>query len=297
MGIRNLNNFLKNKCSRSIQKITLAEISNRCIVVDISIYLYQFEVDGKLEVNMNKLIDIMCKYSIKPIFVFDGKPPCEKTQTIETRKEARKKASQECEEINNMLSDDNISEEEKLLLTEKYKKLKKEAVTLTRDKIKNVKNILNNRGVCFIDPEDQEADKICAEMVVNDLCWACMSDDMDMFIYGCNFIIRDFDMENETAILYNLKEILRELDITYENFKRICVISGTDYNSIEKGSSINLYTAMKLFNRFQKNVKYKNMNFYEWLRVYIKYNIDYDNLEKIYNMFTVESFSKTIKLV
>ena len=135
-----------------------------------------------------------------------------------------------------------------------------------------------------------------------------MSDDMDMFVYGCNYVIRDVDIVNRTAVLYDLQQILAELNITYDNFKRVCIISGTDYNNdsivdvvpvpvgvnvpsqILPNSSqacINLYSALKLYKRFNKNVKYRDMMFYDWLKYYLKYDINYEALHKIYNMFTL----------
>ena len=30
-----------------------------------------------------------------------------------------------------------------------------------------------------------EADELCASMVINGFAWACLSEDMDMFVYGC----------------------------------------------------------------------------------------------------------------
>ena len=75
-----------------------------------------------------------------------------------------------------------------------------------------------------------------------------------------------------------------ELKLTFKEFKEICIISGTDYNS-EK-NKINLYDAINLHNRFKET---KSKDFYEWLdnttdyidNVYILYNI--------YNMFLMEN--------
>ena len=174
-----------------------------------------------------------------------------------------------------------------------------------------------------------EADTICASMVVTNEFWGCMSDDMDMLVYGCRNIIRDLDIDAHTARLYVLPDILQELNITYDNFKRVCVIAGTDYNTyhqkhyrgIESVSgdpcrnpllverdrptnnvvvlkntyipfnvtptNITFYTAIKLFDRYQHTVKYPTMTFYGWLKHYLKLNLDYDSLEKVYNMFCV----------
>ena len=51
--------------------------------------------------------------------------------------------------------------------------------------------------------------------------------------------------------------------------------------------SMNLHTALKLYHRFIKNVKYANMTFYDWLKCYIKYDTDYKELDRIYKMFSL----------
>ena len=76
-----------------------------------------------------------------------------------------------------------------------------------------------------------EADELCAFLVLNGYCWGCMSDDMDMFVYGCNNIVRDVDIYKQTAVVYNLPVILYELNINYANFKQVCILAGTDYNN------------------------------------------------------------------
>ncbi len=296
MGIRYLNNFLKNNCKKSINTIHLKDLSYKCLVVDVSIYMYHFEMEGKLIENMKKMIDLFKLYNINAVFVFDGKPPIEKNDIILYRKQQREDAALICSQISNQLQTENLNESDKEKLLIEYNKLKRTSVCITREKVKSIKELFNDNNVHYINAV-QEADQVCALLVSQKNFWGCISDDMDMFVYGCRFIIRDLNIFNETAVLYNLNDILCELNITYENFKRICIISGTDYNSNINNNiviksennipqTITLYTALKLYNRFQKNVKYRNMTFYDWLKYYIKYNVDYEKLNKIYNMFT-----------
>ena len=91
MGIRYLNSFLKKTCHKSIRTIDLNELSNKRIVIDASIYLYQFEGDGLLLDNMRRFISVLQEYNIQPLFVFDGKPPVEKMKTIYHRRVQRRK--------------------------------------------------------------------------------------------------------------------------------------------------------------------------------------------------------------
>jgi hypothetical protein len=310
MGIRYLNSFLKKTCRNSIRIIHLEELSNKRIVIDASIYLYQFEGDGFLIDNMKRFINVLREYKIYPLFVFDGKPPAEKMDTIYYRREKRKEAALECIEVSNRIQDETLIEEERQQLEIEYDKLRRSSVEITRNKTDMVKKLFDEEKIAYcIAPS--EADTICASMVMSNGFWGCMSDDMDMLVYGCNNILRDLNIDNHTARLYVLPDILKELNITYDNFKRICVISGTDYNhyhqhhqkhivnNIESTSvvkwknnyvpnNITFYTAIKLFARYQHTVKYPTMTFYSWLKHYLKLNIDYVALDKVYNMFCIE---------
>jgi hypothetical protein len=74
-----------------------------------------------------------------------------------------------------------------------------------------------------------------------------MSDDMDMFLYGCPLVVRHISLMNHTAVLYDTEEILKELNITARHFCEIMVLSGTDYNI---NSNTTLYETMKWFRQY-----------------------------------------------
>ena len=48
-----------------------------------------------------------------------------------------------------------------------------------------------------------------------------MSEDMDMFIYGCPRVLKYFSILKNTVVLYELKDILESLDMDFTNFKNI----------------------------------------------------------------------------
>ena len=68
MGIKNLNRFLIDNCSKkSIKKIHLKQLENKTIVVDTSIYMYKFVSENSLLEKMYLFVSIFKKYNIKPI--------------------------------------------------------------------------------------------------------------------------------------------------------------------------------------------------------------------------------------
>ena len=95
MGIRMLNKFLQSKCKNSISSISLSSLAGKKIVVDISIYMYKYLGEDALLENLYLMISIFRENNITPIFIFDGKPPIEKNDTIATRKKTKKNAREE----------------------------------------------------------------------------------------------------------------------------------------------------------------------------------------------------------
>ena len=101
MGIRYLNRFLKDNASPSIKLSRLSELSGKKIAVDISIYMYRFASDNTLIENMYLMLSVFRHYNIIPIFVFDGKPPPEKRELLQKRKEDKQDAENEYKKLEN----------------------------------------------------------------------------------------------------------------------------------------------------------------------------------------------------
>ena len=147
---------------------------------------------------------------------------------------------------------------------------------------------MNSYGIIYYDAEG-EADKLCAQLVINKHAWACLSDDMDLFVYGCTRVIRHISLLNHTVIFYNIQSILRELNISMRDFKEIMILSGTDYNMNDCTS---LTQTLKYYKDFKLSLETSpvtepNNNFYNWLILNTKYIKNYDNLIYIYKMFDI----------
>ena len=76
------------------------------------------------------------------------------------------------------------------------------------------------------------ADQLCASLVLKNKVYACLSEDMDLFVYGCPRVLRYLSLLNLTVIMYyNTKDILNILDMSMRDFREICIVSVTDYNN------------------------------------------------------------------
>jgi 5'-3' exonuclease len=111
-----------------------------------------------------------------------------------------------------------------------------------------VKELMDAYGVCYYDAP-AEADQLCAYFVNTGKAWACMSDDMDMFLYGCSHVIRNLSLMKQTVVLYDTHSILKELKMTERQFCEIMVLSGTDYNI---NSNTSLTETVKWFHEYDK---------------------------------------------
>jgi flap endonuclease-1 len=279
MGIKNLNKFLMGKCSSdSILKKHLGIFGGKTLVIDTSIYLYKFMENSILIENMYLLISILLHYKITPIFVFDGKPPKEKMEILAKRKIEKKEAEIKYNTLKQEM--DIASQEEKEEITVEMDKLKKQFVRIKREDIESVKTLMDLYGVTYIEAEG-EADQLCAEMVITKKAWACLSDDMDLFVYGCTRVMRHLSLLNHTIVFYNINNILRELQMPMTEFREVMILSGTDYNIHQK---ITLYKAMKYYDEYNKEAKTQNIQFYDWLA---SKNIQTEQLREILPMFCV----------
>jgi len=283
MGIRYLNRFLKENASSSIKLAKLAELSGKKIAIDISIYIYKFAAEGTLIENMYLMLSIFRNYNIIPIFIFDGKPPAEKCELLLKRKEDKNKAEEEYNKLKTSLElNVNMDDNDKQEIIYNMDMLKKKFISISKNDIETIKRLITAYGATYYHAPG-ESDELCVMLTMRGKVWACLSEDMDMFVYGCPRVIRYFSLLNHTAVIYDLKGILNNLGITQSELREICVLSGTDYN-FQCDDSNTLTKTLKYFKKYHKSKS--QICFYEWLNDNFKETIkDYEILVKINNMF------------
>jgi flap endonuclease-1 len=290
MGIKKLNRFLMDNCSkRAIHKIHLKELANKTVTIDTSIYLYKFMGENALMENMYLFISILKNYNITPIFVFEGKPPPEKKELLARRRQEKNEAKKKYMECMNVLEVETSDEKKEELLFE-IENLKKQFIKIKDDDINKVKNLMDCYGITYYDAPG-EADILCSYLVKNNKAWACLSDDMDMFLYGCNRVIRHISLLNHTAVSYDMAEMLKDLELDEKTFRDIMVLSGTDYNI---NSNTSLYETIRWYYEYNKCMKRdareEKPEFNEWLTKNTKYVDNLNGLKKINDMFVLENY-------
>jgi hypothetical protein len=295
MGIKQLNNFLLENCSKSaIYKIQLRNLGGKVLVIDTSIYLYKFAEKSAVAENMYLLISVFRQHNIIPVFVFDGKPPAEKKALLIKRKIEKDAAEEKYNELKMAVEEGRVSN---AALTE-MELLKKQFVRVTDADIVKSKEVMRAYGITYIE-SNGESDHLCAFLVKHGFAWACLSDDMDMFLYGCPRVIRHLSLLNHEGIYYDTSQILTDLDMTQEVFNDIAILSGTDYNVNEHKSlsdTLRYYMEYREWLHFNGDSAVKETklpqvgSFYEWLMKTTNYIKDLTPLIHIRKMFDLNRY-------
>jgi hypothetical protein len=245
--------------------------------------------DNALMENMYLFISILKSYSITPIFVFEGKPPPEKKELLARRRQEKNEAKQKYMDCMNVLELETSVERKQELLFE-IENLKKQFIKIKDEDICKVKNLMDCYGIEYYDAPG-EADILCSYLVKTNKAWACLSDDMDMFLYGCNRVVRHISLLNHTAVYYDMAEILKDLQLDEKTFRDIMVLSGTDYNI---HSNTTLFETIKWYYEYNKfmmrNEENEKIEFNQWLAKNTKYVDNINELTRINEMFVLENY-------
>jgi len=225
MGIKNLNLLLSSKCSCAINQRNLSNYNGMIIGIDLSIFLYKYLYGNNDHIEgLTRLILRLLKNNIIPVFIFDGKPPKEKDETILERKlkkefmhmkkeimelvlEQRNESYENIKNniyiyIDNHNKTFNMDENQILELINKndndihddIDKLKKKIIHIKSIHIKNAKKLFDLFGIVHIEAPC-EAETLLAYMNKNNYIDGCITEDMDILASGGRIFLKNFSAE------------------------------------------------------------------------------------------------------
>jgi hypothetical protein len=236
--------------------------------------MYRFAGENALLENMYLMASLFRHYNIHAVFVFDGVPPPQKTELIEIRRQKKDQAKHQYDIVADQLKQRKRTEyynPEIAELEETMTQLRKKFARLRDCDIANVKELLVSFGFAIIDAEG-EADVLCAKLAIKKRVYACLSDDTDMFVYGCPIVLRHISLLNNSVVSYNMTEILKELGLNQQEFKMMCVANGTDYDaptaSVTDNQIFQIYNLLIEFKNLSSKEQKKYQDgggFYDWL--------------------------------
>lgn len=280
MGIRGLNYFLKKYAHEAIKKTHLSKYKNKIVAIDANLYLYKF-----LYKNGNHLsglfyqINKLKKFNIKPIYIFDGKPPKEKKYTLNERYTNKENIKIQINELENNIKNNLYSSLDLQQILNKIQKLKSRLIYVNKEVIDKSIELFNLMGVHYIFATC-EAEHYCAKLIRYNIVDLVLSDDMDTLCCGSKITIRNYNNRTDYITEYNLEVILKLLNITYFQFIDLCILFGNDYIKIY--NNLDVYKNYLLIKKYMtlENILLNNI---------IKQDINVlQNIKNIYKLTNIE---------
>lgn len=177
--------------------ITLDEISEKTLAIDTSIFLYKYKYkkpdNQEFITGFKMLLKQFKKNNIKPIFVFDGKPPDLKMRVLQARQKRKDEDST--------------------------------AIRITKEDIDALKEYFDKEKVEYI-LAPGEAEKECCRLEKNNLADYVLSNDFDTFLFGVEKLIR---CNKNVYELFTWETISTALELTREEFQMMAIAIGFDY--------------------------------------------------------------------
>ena len=240
--------------SQCIKEVPLSSLQGRKIAIDASMAIYQFliavrsggpgaasmqltnaegETTSHIQGMFNRTIRFLSE-GIRPVYVFDGKPPNIKSGELAKRREKREKAEAELKKAR---EEGNVEEEDK-----QQKRLVRAGTKENED----CKKLLRLMGVPVINAPC-EAEAQAAALARVGAVWAAGTEDMDCLTFRTPIQIRK--MTFATAKQSDIQQLdyakaLSGMDITHDQFVDLCILLGCDYCDSIRG--VGPKTALKL---------------------------------------------------
>ena len=226
-------------------KTKLELFSNKVVAIDAYNAIYQFlaiirgpeglhlsDAQGRVTSHITGLFYRNINFlslGIKPVYVFDGKPPSLKSAEIEHRKQIKKDATVKYERA---LSEGNM---------EDVRKYAQQTTSMKDGMVQDSKHLLELFGIPYIQaPSEGEA--TAALLTTMGKADFAASQDFDSILFGAKKLVRNFTnsgrrklpnrntyIEVEPEII-DYKKNLTELGITREQLVDVGILIGTDFN-------------------------------------------------------------------
>lgn len=243
----------------AVEKTSLKKLSGRSIAIDAYNILYQFiatirgpdgralmDRRGRVTSHLSGLFFRTVNFlqeGLKPVYVFDGRPPEMKRETVERRASARREAGRMYAEA---LESGDL---------DAARRYAQRAASLERYMVESAVDLLKAMGVpCVMAPAEGEAQ--AAYMAAKGSVYASGSQDMDSLLFGSPRLVRNLSIvgrrklprrneyvEVEPEIIH-LDKLLADLGISRDQLIDVGLLVGTDYSPQVRG--VGPKTALKI---------------------------------------------------
>lgn len=266
MGILGLSKLIADIAPQAVKEYEIKNYFGRKIAIDASMSLYQFLIAVRSEGNQLTSVDgettshlmgtfyrtiRLVENGIKPVYVFDGKPPELKSGELSKRAEKREEAQKELEKATEAGDAASID------------KFNRRLVKVTKQHGEEAKDLLKLMGVPVVDAPC-EAEAQCAALVKSGKVFGAATEDMDALTFGSKILVRHLTFSEARKMPvqeFHLDQVLSGLELSQKEFIDLCILMGCDYCSTIRGigpkRAIDLIRQHRSLEEILKNIDLK----------------------------------------
>ncbi len=248
------------------EKTNLEFFASKVVAIDAYNAIYQFlaiirgpdgsylsDSNGRVTSHLSGLFYRNIRFlsiGIKPVYVFDGKPPSLKSVEIERRRQIKRDATIKYEKA---ISQGNLQD---------ARKYAQQTSVMKDTMVEDSKKILSLFGIPYIDAPS-EGESTAAHLTKTGQAYATASQDFDSVLFGAKRLVRNFSNSGRRKIpnrntyieivpeIIDYEKTLKELGVTREQIVDIGILMGTDFNP-DGFPRIGPKTALKMIKEHSK---------------------------------------------
>lgn len=241
-----------------VREVELKSLHGRKIAIDASMAIYQFliavrqgsdnnaavmltnaegETTSHIQGMFNRTIRFM-QEGIRPVFVFDGKPPSIKSKELSKRRERREEAQAALVKAQ---EEGNVAEQDKQ---------SKRLVRAGQKENQDCQKLLKLMGVPIV-LAPCEAEAQASALAKSGQVYAAGTEDMDALTFQTPVLVRKMTFANASKSMVqtiNYQKALEGLELNHDQFVDLCILLGCDYCETIRG--VGPKTALKLIRQY-----------------------------------------------